>query len=83
MFQFLGFSCIFIMGYVSISAADKILSKNAEEHLKSVLASKKHQVEDFVNNRIIALESFADMPITFNSIDILKDKRKEQWPWGL
>jgi len=64
----LGFSCIFAMGYVSISAADDILTENAHEHLVSVQAMKKQQVESFINNKITAVDALAKMPVTIKAV---------------
>lgn len=67
----LGFSCIFAMGYISINAADSILTKNAHEHIASVQSLKKQQVESFINNKITALQALAKMPVTVKAVKSL------------
>ena len=67
----LGFSCIFAMGYVSITTADDILTVNAHEHLASVQALKKQQVESFIDNKITAIDALAKMPVTINAVQSL------------
>ena len=74
----LGFSCIFAMGYVSINAADKILTKNAHEHLMSVQSMKKQQVEDFIQGKINAVEALAKMPITIIGVNSLINYSKNE-----
>ncbi|NQU35073.1 MAG: HAMP domain-containing protein [Bacteroidetes bacterium] len=74
----LGFSCIFAMGYVSINAADKILTKNAHEHLMSVQSMKKQQVEDFIQSKINAVEALAKMPVTIMSVNALINYSKNE-----
>lgn len=74
----LGFSCIFAMGYVSINAADKILSKNAHGHLMSVQSMKKQQVEDFIQGKINAVEALAKMPITIIGVNSLINYSKNE-----
>ena len=63
----LGFSCIFAMGYVSISAADDILTKNAHDHLTSVQAMKKQLLESYVEQKITTIDALAKMPMTIKS----------------
>lgn len=70
----LGFSCIFAMAYVSINAADKILSKNAHEHLESVQVLKKQQVEDFLSSKISSLEAFSRMPVIIKAVSDFTNK---------
>ncbi|MFK5857079.1 MAG: methyl-accepting chemotaxis protein [Bacteroidota bacterium] len=64
----LGFSCIFVMGYVSISAADEILSTNAFDHIKSMQIIKKLQVEEFFNNKKKSVNALIKMPFTLSAI---------------
>ncbi len=69
----LGFSCIFAMAYVSINAADNILTNNAHEHLESVQVLKKQQVESFLENKISSVEALTRMPVTINAVSAFVD----------
>ena len=55
----LGFSCIFIMGYVSIDAADRILTQGAFDRITSINNMKKVQTENFFHEKLDQ-ESFYD-----------------------
>ncbi len=68
----LGFSCIFAMGYVSISAADEILVTNAHEHLKTLQSIKKLQIEGFIENKMNAIGALSNMPATRSAITDLE-----------
>ena len=72
----LGFSCIFAMGYVSITTADRILTENAHEHLTSVQSMKKQQIEEFILSKLNAVEALAKMPLTINVINNLIQLQK-------
>ncbi len=73
----LGFSCIFAMGYVSINAADEILNENAYEHVSSVHNIKKLQVEEFIDNKINAINALSKMPVSTSAVTVL-EKYKTQ-----
>ena len=64
----LGLVCIFIMAYVSINAADKILTQSAYDHVRSVQSIKKAQIEDFVKNKENAVTALSRMPVTIKAI---------------
>jgi len=64
----LGFSCIFIMGYVSINAADEILNTNAYGQIKSMQSIKKLQIEEFVNTKKNSVASLVKMPFVQSAI---------------
>ena len=64
----LGLSCIFVMGYVSINAADKILSNSAKDQIESVEGLKKHQIEQFFANKVSSIEALSRMPVTIKAI---------------
>lgn len=64
----LGLSCIFVMGYVSINAADKILSNSAKDQIESVEELKKQQVEQFFANKVSSIEALSRMPVTIKAI---------------
>jgi len=68
----LGFSCIFAMGYVSITAADDILNSNAHEHINSIQSIKKAQIEDFIENKMNSVEALSRMPFAKPSINNLE-----------
>ncbi len=65
----LGLVCIFIMAYVSIGAADDILTKSAYDHIRSVQSIKKAQIEDFVKNKENAVVALSRMPVTVKAIN--------------
>lgn len=67
----LGFSCIFAMGYVSISAADDILNQNAYEHISSVQNIKKVQLEEFIDNKLNAITALSQMPVVITIVEKL------------
>ncbi len=69
----LGLICIFIMAYVSISAADEILTKSAYDHIRSVQSIKKAQIEDFVKNKENAVIALARMPVTVKAVNSLME----------
>lgn len=58
----LGFSCIFIMGYVSIDAADRILTQGAFDRITSINNMKKVQTENFFHEKFNDLSALAEMP---------------------
>lgn len=64
----LGLICIFIMAYVSINAADKILTQSAYDHIRSVQSIKKAQIEDFVKNKENAVTALSRMPVTAKAV---------------
>lgn len=57
----LGFSCIFIMGYVSIDAASKILTKAAFDRISSINGMKKMQMERFFNEKLEDVSALAEL----------------------
>lgn len=63
------------MGYVSISAADDILNKNAYEHISSVHNIKKLQIEEFINNKMNAVSALTKMPVSFSAINELGENK--------
>ena len=67
----LGFSCIFVMGYVSINSADKILSNNAYQQINSLQEFKKLQIEDFFKAKAADINSLSDMAVTKSTINEL------------
>lgn len=76
----LGFSCIFVMGYVSITAADEILSNNAREHINAIQSIKKLQIEDFIKNKMSSVEALSRMPVTESAINELEVKNTSTQP---
>jgi len=64
----LGFSCIFVMGYVSINAADEILNNNAYEQVNSMQNIKKLQIEEFFKTKKSSVASLVRMPFTKSAI---------------
>ncbi len=57
----LGFSCIFIMGYVSIDAANRILTKAAFDRITSINKMKKTQMERFFNEKLADVSALAEL----------------------
>lgn len=79
----LGFSCIFAMGYVSINAADNILTENAHEHLTSVQSLKKQQIESFFNNKKNIIEALSKMPVTAAAVKQVMGSNKNNKGYSL
>ena len=67
----LGFSCIFLMGYVSINSADQILTNNAYQQINSLQEFKKLQFDDFFKSKISDINSLASMALTKLSVNEL------------
>lgn len=57
----LGFSCIFIMGYVSITAADEILTEAAFDRITSINNMKKLQMERFFKEKVADVSALAEL----------------------
>ena len=57
----LGFSCIFIMGYVSIDASNRILTKAAFDRITSINSMKKGQMERFFSDKLSDVEGLAEL----------------------
>lgn len=59
----LGIVCVFAIGYISINAANKILTETANNSVKTIQLTKKAQVETFILSKMKSLESLKKMPI--------------------
>lgn len=59
----LGIVCVFAIGYISINAADKILTQTANNRIKAIELTKKAQVETFLLNKMKSIESLKKMPV--------------------
>jgi len=67
----LGFSSIFVMGYVSINAADDILNTNAYDHINTMQRIKKLQIEDFIQSKKNSVGALIHMPFTMSAINLI------------
>jgi len=71
----LGIVCVFAIGYVSIIAADKILTEAANNRIKAIENTKKAQVETYLLNKMKSLESLKKLPIVIEVFKSISEKQ--------
>ncbi len=64
----LGFTCIFLMAYVSISASERIMNERAYANIGTIQQVKKEQIEEYFKNHIHDLNILKLMPFTKEAI---------------
>jgi len=71
----LGIVCVFAIGYISINAADKILTETANNRISTIEISKKAEVESFLSRKIKSLEMIRTTPSTFLAYQTLSEQK--------